>query len=37
MCHAAKAMGGKTQAIDVLAQPLAPVQVSSSSLELEEV
>jgi hypothetical protein len=27
MCHAAKALGGKAQAVDVLSQPLALVPV----------
>jgi hypothetical protein len=36
MCHAAKALGGEAQAVDVLARPLALVPVLSSSLELDE-
>jgi hypothetical protein len=36
MCHAAKALGGEAQAVDVLARPIALVSVSSSSLELNE-
>jgi hypothetical protein len=35
MCHAAKALGGKAQAVDVLARLLALCQFSSSSLELD--
>jgi hypothetical protein len=36
MCHAAKALGGKAQAVDVLARPLPFCQFSSSSLKLNE-
>jgi hypothetical protein len=36
MFHAAKALGGEAQAVDVLARLLALRQFSSSSLELDE-
>jgi hypothetical protein len=36
MCHAAKALGGKAQDVDVLARPLSLAPFLFSSLKLDE-